>query len=239
MSAPSRLDAEAGSDAREPSVITFDGPAASGKSSVAQRVARALGIPFVSSGLLYRAATHLVAHSGTDAFDQAAVLALLGAHMVELRPDVAGNDVLVDGRSVTSELHTDRVDAVVSTVAGHPAVRAWVSQQLRRVPPPFAIDGRDMGSVVFPGARHKFYLTASPEERARRRVGERAADLAAVAAAIARRDQGDARQLAPAADALHVDTDELELDQVVACVLDAIRASDSGSTASEPQGAAS
>jgi CMP/dCMP kinase len=229
---PWRFDTDGGSAAREPGVITFDGPAASGKSSVAQRVALALGIPFVSSGLLYRAATHLVERSGTDAGDQAAVLALLGAHRVELRPDVTGNDVLVDGVPVTVELHTDRVDAVVSTVAGHPQVRAWVSEQLRRVPPPFVIDGRDMGSVVFPRARHKFYLTASAEERARRRVGERAADLAAVAAAIARRDLGDARQLAPAADAVHVDTDGLDLDQVVARVLASIRASDARAVAS-------
>ena len=239
MSAPSRLDADVGGAGREPFVITFDGPAASGKSSVAQRVALALGIPFVRSGLLYRAATYLVAHSGTDALDQAAVLALLGAHTVELLPDVTGNDVFVDGRSVTSELHTDHVDAVVSTVAGHPQVRGWVSEQLRRVPPPFAIDGRDMGSVVFPAARFKFYLTASPRERARRRVGERAADLAAVAEAIARRDRGDARQLAPAADALHIDTDELDLDQVVARVLDAIRAGDEGSPPGASRRAAS
>ncbi len=233
MSAASHREADADRGAREPGVITFDGPAASGKSSVAQRVALALGIPFVSSGLLYRAATHLVARSGTDAGDQDAVLDLLGVHVVDLRPDVTGNDVLVDGRSVTSELHTDHVDAVVSTVAGHPQVRAWVSEQLRRVPPPFAIDGRDMGSVVFPEARHKFYLTASAHERARRRVGERAADLAAVAAAIGRRDEGDARQLAPAADAVHVDTDGLDLDEVVERVLASIRAGDAGTAPSD------
>jgi len=229
---PRRSDADGGRRACEPGVITFDGPAASGKSSVAQRVALALAIPFVSSGVLYRAATHLVARSGTDASDQAAVLGLLAVHRVELRPDVAGDDVLVDGSSVTSELHTDHVDAVVSTVAGHPEVRAWVSEQLRRVPPPFVIDGRDMGSVVFPRARHKFYLTASAEERARRRVGERAADLAAVAAAIARRDEGDARQLAPAPDAVHVDTDGLDLDQVVERVLHSIRAGEARTVAS-------
>lgn len=239
MSPLRRDDADGGGGAREPGVITFDGPAASGKSSVAQRVAVALGVPFVSSGLLYRAATHLVARSGTDAHDQAAVLELLGVHGVELRPDVAGNDVLVDGRSVTSELHTDLVDAIVSTVAGHPGVRAWVSEQLQRVPAPFAIDGRDMGSVVFPRARHKFYLTASAQERARRRVGERAADLAAVAEAIARRDEGDARQLAPAADAVHIGTDGLDLDHVVERVLAVIRASDAGAPASDERAAAS
>ncbi len=200
-------------------VITFDGPAASGKSSVAQRVAQALGVPFVSSGLLYRAATYLVASAGIDPCDEAAVLRALAAHAVRLEPDTAGNRVRVDADDVSAALHTDRVDANVSLVAAHPGVRAWVSEQLREVPAPFVIDGRDMGSVVFPAARHKFYLTASPQERARRRVGERAADLSAVAAAIARRDALDAKQLAPAADALHVDTDGLDLDQVVARVL--------------------
>lgn len=225
MSPRPLVDGPAGG-ARERDVVTFDGPAASGKSSVAQRVAAALGIPFVSSGLLYRAATHLVAIGGVDAADPACVVALLGSHTVDLRPAVGGNDVFVDGALVTSELHTDRVDAVVSTVARHPEVRAWVTEQLQRVSPPFVIDGRDMGSVVFPLAGHKFYLTASAQERARRRVGERSADLAAVAAAIERRDAGDARQLAPAPDAVHIDTDGLDLDQVVQRVMDIIRGRD-------------
>lgn len=205
---------------RDPTtVITFDGPAASGKSSVAQRVAQALGLPFVSSGLLYRAATYLVTSAGIDPRDEAAVLRALAAHAVRLEPDTAGNRVYVNAEDVSAALHTDLVDASVSFVAAHPGVRAWVSEQLREVPPPFAIDGRDMGSVVFPEARHKFYLTASPHERARRRVGERAADLAAVAAAMTRRDALDARQSAPAPDALHLATDGLDLDQVVARVL--------------------
>jgi cytidylate kinase len=87
------------------------------------------------------------------------------------------------------------------------------------MPRPFVIDGRDMGSVVFPDAAHKFYLTAAPEVRAARRVGERSADLSEVAAAIRRRDALDARQLAPAPDAQHLDTSALDLDAVVAWVL--------------------
>ena len=205
---------------RDPSlVITFDGPAASGKSSVARRVAQALDVPFVSSGLLYRAATYLATSAGIDPRDEAAVLRALAARAVRLEPDTSGNRVRANGEDVSAALHTDQVDANVSFVAAHPGVRAWVSEQLREVPTPFAIDGRDMGSVVFPEASHKFYLTASPAERARRRVGERAADLSAVAAAIARRDALDAKQLAPAPDALHIDTNGLDLDQVVARVL--------------------
>ena len=205
-------------------VITIDGPAASGKSSVAKGVAHTLGVPFVSSGLLYRAATWLVARAGIDPGDEAAVMAALAGHVVALEPGTATNRVRLDGEDVSDALHTAEVDAGVSHVAAHPAVRAWVGAQLRRVPPPFAIDGRDMGSTVFPDARHKFYLTASLEERARRRAGERDIDLAAVGAAMARRDALDARQLEPAPDANHIDTDGLDLDQVVQRVLRRLRA---------------
>ena len=203
-------------------VITIDGPAASGKSTVAQRVARRLQVPFVSSGLLYRAATHLVIENGVDPEDAKAVLELLERHDVRLEPRVEGNRVWVDGDDVTLALHTDHVDAHVSAVAAHPAVRQWVMDELRELSGPFVVEGRDMGTAVFPDARSKFYLTASPEERARRRVGERAGDLADVASAIRRRDARDAKQLAPAADAVHIDTDALSPDQVVDEVLAAV-----------------
>lgn len=201
------------------SVITLDGPAASGKSSVAERVARRLGVPFVSSGLLYRAAAWVVGRMGADPEDEAAVLALLRARRVRLEPSTADDRVWVDAADVTDELHTDRVDAIVSTVARHPRVRAWVTDRLRELSGSFVIDGRDMGTVVFPDARFKFYLTAPVEVRARRRVGERSADLEAVAGAIRRRDELDARQLTPAADALHIDTGPLTLDEVVDVVM--------------------
>lgn len=208
---------------RREDVITLDGPAASGKSTVARRVAAALAVPCVSSGLLYRAATAIVAGAGTDPDDPAAVLATLARHRVELVPGIAGDVLRVDGEDVTRAVQSDEVDAAVSRVAAHPEVRAWVGDRLREMPPPFVIDGRDMGSVVFPHARHKFYLEASPEVRAARRVGERAADLASVAEAMRRRDRLDARQLAPAPDALHLDTGPLTLDEVVAWVLDRVR----------------
>jgi len=212
MSAPPRDD-----------VITLDGPAASGKSTVARRVAAALGVPCVSSGLLYRAATAIVTGAGTDPDDPAAVLATLARHRVELVPGIDGDVLRIDGRDVTRGVQSDEVDAVVSRVASHPEVRGWVGDRLREMPAPFVIDGRDMGSVVFPRARHKFYLEASPEVRAARRVGERAADLASVTQAIRRRDGLDARQLVPAPDAQHLDTGPLTLDEVVAWVLARIR----------------
>ncbi len=200
-------------------VITLDGPAASGKSSVARRVAAALEVPCVSSGLLYRAATALVGRAGADAADAAAVCRTLDRHHVELLPGLAGDVLRIDGVDETRSVQSDEVDGAVSAVAAHPEVRAWVGARLREMPAPFVIDGRDMGSVVFPHARFKFYLDASPEVRAARRVGERSADLDDVAAAIRRRDRLDARQLVPAADAVHLDTGPLTLDEVVAWVL--------------------
>lgn len=205
-------------------VVTLDGPAASGKSTVARRVAEALGIPCVSSGLLYRGAAALALAADVDPDDPTALLAALARHRVELRPGLHGDELRIDGVDATRRVHSDEVDVVVSRVAVHPAVRAWVGERLREMPPPFVIDGRDMGAVVFPHARHKFYLDASPEVRARRRVGERAADLATVAAAIARRDRLDARQLAPARDAVHIDTGPLSIDEVVAAILARVRA---------------
>ncbi|MDF1524293.1 MAG: (d)CMP kinase, partial [Trueperaceae bacterium] len=98
-------------------VVTFDGPAASGKSSVAKRVAAALGIPFVSSGLLYRAATLVATNEPVELDDEAAVLAALAAHDVRLRPDLAGDAVSIDGIDETAALHSDAIDAAVSRVA--------------------------------------------------------------------------------------------------------------------------
>jgi cytidylate kinase len=203
-------------------VITLDGPAASGKSSVAKALAARLGIAYVSSGLLYRAAALLALEAGIDLGDEAAVLELLAAHTVRLVPEAGANRVQVDGRDVEPRLHTDDVDGSVSDVARLPLVRQWVKDRLRELEGPFVIDGRDMGTTVFPAARWKFYLTAPTEVRARRRVGERAADIDAVTAALSRRDERDARQSVPAADAVHIDTGPLSLGEVVDAVHDVV-----------------
>lgn len=204
-------------------VITLDGPAASGKSSVARRIAERLDVPFVSSGLLYRAATLLATEAQADPADEDGLVRLLGRHEVRLEPRRDGDRVRIDGRDVTGQLHTDRIDASVSAVASWPRVRAWVNDRLREIPGPFVIDGRDMGRDVFPDARVKAYLTADPEVRAARRVGERAADLGAVADAIRRRDARDARQSVPADDAVSIDTSALTLDAVVERVMALVR----------------
>lgn len=199
-------------------VITLDGPAASGKSSVAKVLAQRLGIAYVSSGLLYRAAALMALEAGIDVTDEEAVLALLAARQVRLVPVPGGNRVEVDGTDVESRLHTDDVDSHVSAVARLPRVRAWVTDRLRELEGPFVIDGRDMGTAVFPAARWKFYLTAPTEVRARRRVGERSAELATVTEALSRRDERDALQSVPAADAVHIDTGPLSLSEVVDAV---------------------
>ncbi|RTG95767.1 cytidylate kinase [Thermus scotoductus] len=199
-------------------IVTLDGPSASGKSSVAKRVAEVLGVPYLSSGLLYRAAALLALRAGVDPKDEAGLLRLLEARRVRLVPG-RENRVLADGEDLTPFLHTLEVDRVVSEVARHPGVRAWVNERLKEVPPPFVAEGRDMGTAVFPEAPHKFYLTASPEVRARRRAKERPSDYEAVLRDLLVRDERDKAQSAPAPDALVLDTSGMTLDEVVAWVL--------------------
>lgn len=207
-------------------VITIDGPAASGKSSVARLVAEALGVPYVSSGLLYRAATYLAGAANVPLGDEAAIVALLEGLAVRLETPVgAPNRVTVGGAALEGALlHSTVVDAGVSEVARHPRVRGWVDARLRDLGGRFVVEGRDMGTAVFPGAAHKVYLEAPAEVRAARRVGERGADLGAVAAALQLRDARDAGQLRPAADAYHLETGNLTLSEVVAAVLRLVNA---------------
>ena len=204
-------------------IVTIDGPSPSGKSSVARRVAAALGVPYLSSGLLYRAAAFLALRAGVDPGDEEGLLALLEGLGVRLLAQAEGNRVLADGEDLTPFLHTPEVDRVVSAVARLPGVRAWVNRRLKEVPPPFVAEGRDMGTAVFPEAAHKFYLTASPEVRAWRRAWERPQAYEEVLRDLLRRDERDKAQSAPAPDALVLDTGGMTLDEVVAWVLAHIR----------------
>lgn len=204
--------------------MTIDGVAASGKSSVAARVARELGVPFVSSGLLYRGVARLSLREHVNPDDEAALLALVERCPLDLRPREGGNEIWCGADDLTGELHTHEVDESVSHVAKHPKLRAWVNEQLRHVEGSFVVEGRDMGTAVFPHADAKFYLTASPRVRAERRVKERAENVDDVEAALRTRDEKDAAQSAPATDAVLIDTSDLGLDDVVARVLKAVRA---------------
>lgn len=174
-------------------IITIDGPSASGKTSVAKLVAQRLGIPYISSGLLYRAVALMCLLENVSAEE---IEQKLGKYRLELKPTPTQNLVFLDGHEVSEALHNLEVDQIVSAVAVRPAIRAYVNDVLRRIPPPFVVDGRDMGSTVFPQAHYKFYLTASPEVRARRRVPERNAAFETVLAEIIRRDQADQQQSA-------------------------------------------
>jgi cytidylate kinase len=197
-------------------IITIDGPSASGKTSVARLVAQQLGIPYISSGLLYRAVALICLLKNVSAEE---IEKRLGKYHLELRPTPARNLVFLNGHEVSETLHNLEVDQVVSAVAARPAIRQYINDVLRKIPPPFVVDGRDMGSTVFPQARHKFYLTASPEVRAARRVPERDAAFNTVLAEITRRDEADQKQSVPAKDAIILDTSHLDLDGVVRAVL--------------------
>lgn len=207
-----------------PLVITLDGPAASGKSSVAKAIALELKIPFISSGLLYRAAAKLVVDSSTNPDSEADILKTLAQHNIQLRTTTTGENLIFDAeQDLTNQLHTEDIDNNASKVAKHPEVRNWVNARLQDITGDLVIDGRDMGHVVFPDASHKFYLTATAEVRALRRLGERSAELEEITQAIIERDKRDAKQLEPAKDAIHIDTSELTLDEVIAKVLGYIK----------------
>lgn len=207
-------------------IITLDGPAATGKSSVGIEVARRLDIPFISSGLFYRTATLLALRQDVSPANQDGILALLERHKILFQSGGKSNKISVDGLEVSHKLNTDQIDENVSAVSSHPGVRSWVQIRLQRLQPPFVVEGRDMGSIVFPKADIKFYLTASSETRAARRGNERGSDLDLVGDALMRRDLLDARQLEPAKDALHIDTNGKSLEEVTQTLLLHVAATD-------------
>ncbi len=216
-------------------VVALDGPASSGKSTVGEAAARALGYRFCDTGLLYRALAWLALERGVALDDDAALVALVPE--IELADDGAGRfaRVAVGGRDVTALVRDERVDRVVSDVARRPAVRAALLERQRALAAGGRIimAGRDIGTVVLPDADLKLYLDASPEERARRRAAERglAPDSeagAAILAELRRRDAIDrGRAVAPlraAPDATVLATDGRRFEETVAAVVAAIRA---------------
>jgi cytidylate kinase len=212
-------------DGQEPLIIAIDGPAASGKSTVAKRVAAELGLVFVSSGEMYRAFTWWVLRKGLDPADTGAVLALLAGTEFRCGERDGLGTVAVGGVPMTrAELSAPEVNAGVSVVAAIPEVRERLVAEQRRyaLERGVVMEGRDIGSVVFPDTPHKFYIDASPEVREARRRAEGIAD------SIASRDRIDSsRKASPLVvpdDALVVDSSELAVEEVVARVLEAVRA---------------
>lgn len=200
-------------------VIAIDGPAGSGKSTVARALATRLGLEYLDTGAMYRSVTFAALRRGVDPSDADVVGRLAGDVTITLSP----NAVVVDGADATIEIRGPEVSRAVSIVAANPAVRTemvrrqreWVAAHGGGV-----LEGRDIGTVVFPDAEVKVYLTADPEVRAQRRSKEVTdLDYETVAADLARRDaldQGrDASPLAEAEDAFLLDTSGLTVDEIV------------------------
>jgi CMP/dCMP kinase len=212
-------------------VIAIDGPSGSGKGTVSRRVAQALGWHWLDSGALYRLVGLAGAQAGLAADDRAGHAALAQSMAVRFETTDDGEErVWLADQDMTGQIRSQQAGELASRVAAWAAVRAGLLQRQRafRIPPGLVADGRDMGSVVFPDAYLKVYLTASAEERARRRHKQLKdkglnVSLAALSREIAERDHRDAtRTVAPlkvAADAVLLDSTRLAVDDVVARVL--------------------
>jgi cytidylate kinase len=211
-----------------PLVIAIDGPAASGKSSTAKWVAERLGIGHADSGALYRAATEVRLRHAGDLVSWTEESVLAAASAISLARGSTSFEVLIDGARADEALQGTAVTANVSTVAKMPRVRAWVNERMRECARHQAIvvDGRDMGTVVFPDAPLKVFLVADSWERARRRLTQRLGrsprddEIAAETEELVRRDAKDATQTQQAADAVLIDTtyltQEEQVDRIVA-----------------------
>ena len=211
---------------RRTSVIAIDGPAASGKSSTAQMVADKLGFLHVDSGSLYRAATAAILRREPDASRWTEDAVLLAAKPVELRAARTSFYPVLDGRSIEEEIRGPEVTRHVSRVAQMPRVREWVNEKVRETANSknVVVDGRDMGTVVFPDAELKIFLVADSRERALRRLRQRGTPtseqlLDDETIRIRERDARDAKQTVAAGDAVVIDTTALTQDEQVAQIV--------------------
>jgi cytidylate kinase len=226
-------------------VIAIDGPSASGKSTTARAVAEALGFAHLDSGALYRGVTLVAlreaARRGQEGIDPLQVVdaeTILRAaedRGLMLQPDGAGFAAYLEGVPVDAEIRGRRVTAQVSAISAVPVIREWINSRLRamvRAGRDVVVDGRDIGTVVFPDADLKVFLTATPEARAGRRITQRGAEvdagrLEAETHALAARDQADSsRPVAPlrrAEDAVALDTTTLNFEEQVRFIVDLAR----------------
>jgi cytidylate kinase len=211
-------------------IVTIDGPAGAGKSTVARAVARRLGVAYLDTGAMYRALTWLARERAIPASDAGALAALARDNPIEIEPTDDGDRVRVAGRDVTAEIRTPEVAAEVSEVSAHPGVRDEVvaTQRALLAQGSWVSDGRDVGSVVCPDADLKVFLTASIEERARRRRADllcRGIDVPEerILEDVRRRDHLDStRAVSPlrvADGAVVIDSSQLEADAVADLVV--------------------
>jgi CMP/dCMP kinase len=200
-------------------VVAIDGPAGAGKSSVARAVAERLGFTYLDSGAMYRCVALATLRRGLPPAEVAAAVSL-----------ALGDRVLLDGEDVSAAIRAPEVSEAASVVAADPAVRtAMVAEQRRLLADgDWVVEGRDIGTVVWPSAEVKVFLTASPEARAGRRADQIGADVAVVLAEQAIRDQRDIERaqspLRAADDAITIDTSDLTLDETVKRVVALVRA---------------
>ncbi|PJK11082.1 cytidylate kinase [Lysobacteraceae bacterium NML08-0793] len=218
-------------------VLTIDGPSGSGKGTISRRVARHLGWHYLDSGALYRAVGVAAMKEGIDLGDESAVEACARRTQIRFADDAEGQArVLVNGEDVTDELRLETTGAAASAIASMAGVRAALVQMQHdfRAVPGLVADGRDMGTVIFPDALCKVFLTASAEERAERRYKQLiekgvSVSLAGLLGEIVARDERDANRalspLKPAPDAVSIDTTGVAIDAVVAEVLALVESS--------------
>ncbi|MDI6853115.1 MAG: (d)CMP kinase [Deltaproteobacteria bacterium] len=216
------------------SIITIDGPAGAGKSTAAKRLARAMGFHYLDSGALYRAVAWETLRRRVDVQDSAALSAFFADFKPHIAFDEAGFRVLIDGREVAQELRTPEVSQASSRVAAVPQVRRWVTACLRNLARNRGVvaEGRDMGTVVFPEAEVKFFLTADLATRAARRrdewqSGQIGIDLEGTMRELATRDrQDETRTVSPLkapVGAIHIDTTSMTPEEVTSACLAVIR----------------
>jgi cytidylate kinase len=219
---------------RRTSVIAIDGPAASGKSSTAQMVADKLGFLHVDSGSLYRAATAAMLRRDADPRQWTEQRVLDAAGPIELRAARTSFYPVIDGKAIEEEIRGSDVTRNVSRVAQMPRVREWVNEKVREAAASrdVVVDGRDMGTVVFPDADLKIFLVADSRERALRRLRQRGTPtseklLDDETLRIMERDTRDAKQTVPAADAVTIDTTGLtqpeQVEQIVILAQERVR----------------
>ena len=215
-------------------VITLDGPSGSGKGTISHAVARELGFHFLDSGALYRLLAYAAQQRGVALDDETALAELAGKLDTRFPAEGDTDAVLLDGQDVGGDIRTEAAGAGASKVAALPAVRAALLQRQRdfRQAPGLVADGRDMGTVVFPDAEAKFFLTASSQERARRRFNQlkekgKESPFEEIFADIEARDARDSSRsvapLKPAEDALTIDTTSLDIPTTIERVLERVK----------------
>lgn len=214
-------------------IVTIDGPSGAGKSTISRNLAARLGYRYLDTGAMYRAVGLKVQEEGVSLEDDASLDKLLAAVEIELIADGGETRVLLDGKDVSGRIRTAEMGMVASQVSANPGVRAKLTELQRQIGGQGSVvaEGRDMGTVVFPEAENKFFLDASPEERARRRIEQlrekgHAVDEDEILRQIRKRDRDDSTRthapLAAADDAIIVDSSYMSIEEVVSFMMNSI-----------------